>query len=116
MIRARTLVVFLFALASILGGTLSGALAAEAVGPSFTIASPLVDECPQEAAVTKHLSFRPCGKLRNGLAIQCHVDDGLVVPAGAEVPYSALDLEPIASVDGDWFFDLEALFRPPRVG
>jgi len=114
--RWLIIIAFVFGVAATLGAALTGAQAAQV--ESSTVAAQLdarglcqsTDGHEHKAPV-----FKPCGKMRNGLAIQCHPCEALMPPVIADsVTMRGGDEEvlpqdfPAAALHGQ-------LFRPPRM-
>jgi hypothetical protein len=108
----RPLIVIAFALAAVVGGTLSGASAALARAPVAAIAQDTV--CGPAVDPQVGVAFHPCGKMRNGLAIQCHFDAGILVDPAAPV-VNDIGATLLSSHRLDLpFADREGPYRPPR--
>ena len=110
----RPLIAVIFAVAAVVGAALSGASVAQAAPAAPGSLQAASCEVATTAGSPAAPAFHPCGKLRNGLAIQCHLD-------AAVLPATASGSDPIAPVVRDlarapaWApgFD-SSLFRPPR--
>ena len=106
----------LCAFASVIGSALTGAMAAEVgsttaafyTGPSSYFCATARTDGDQAPA------FHPCGKMRNGLAVQCHADPGVLPWTGhgelmeiSTVADSAIFLAPPRG-------EMQPSLRPPR--
>lgn len=110
------LIAVIFTVAVALGSSLSGALAAPvvAVVPVYEAVQGVDTACEVAPATVKSMVLRPCGKAKNGLAIPCHADWGVLVSAitciasaSREVVHAVIGGNSIPS-------DTGPPYRPPR--
>ena len=106
----------LCALASVIGSAFTGAMAAEVdstttasyMGPSsyFCATAPTGSD--------QALAFHPCGKMRNGMAVECHLDQAILPWTGhgdlMELSTAAASAIFLAPPKGE----MQPNFRPPR--
>lgn len=83
-----TFMMIAFAFASVTVATLNAAMAAEGRAVVAVSASPVVsDSCTVPHDKAGPVSFKPCGKLRNGMALLCHPDQGLLPARILDLPH-----------------------------
>lgn len=112
----RQVLVIAFALAALALGTLSGASATAVVYGDAGLLPAAALACEAEAERAHAVAFHPCGKLRNGMAIQCHVDAGVMPVTGAPVVPAMRDAVVTAIPVGTSLELHSPVYRPPRLG
>lgn len=111
----RQFIVIVFAVAALAVSGLSGASAAAVVAGDAAVLSAVVLGCEAGPERARVIAFHPCGKMRNGMTIQCHVDCGVVPdPDASFVATTPGDAATIVSPPV--FLEIDSsVYRPPRV-
>lgn len=113
--RLVLIIAIVLAVASVLGSAMSSALAADVDTALAARESGVSLACDAGLADHGHApAFKPCGKLRNGMAVQCHPDPGLLPVAALPAPPRPAatrlgEPAPLARASTG-----RTLFRPPR--
>jgi hypothetical protein len=107
--RVVLILIALVSFAAVGAASVNNALALTISAPAAATAL-----CMEPDHVTA-IKFRPCGKMRNGVALPCHIDALPPVAQGAGLAAARPLQAPVIAVFSHPATSHDRLFRPPRL-